>query len=118
DRVPAFAGGFGAAAFTPETVRLRLRFATATPDTTLRPPSSGVAAPRVARRAKRGGPGRTRTCNQTVMSGRLSIAFVDFTGFPVGFVCVRCVPVRPFLVRNWSGAEEGGLKRRTMLASL
>jgi hypothetical protein len=26
--------------------------------------------------------------------------------------------VRPFLVRNWSGAEEGGLKRRTMLASL
>src|SRR4051794_33564833 len=28
-----------------------------------------AAAPRVARRAKRGGPGRTRTCNQTVMSG-------------------------------------------------
>ena len=77
-----------------------------------------VAAPREAQRAKRGGPGRTRTCNQTVMSGRLSIAFVDFTGFPVGFVCVRRVSVRPFLVRNWSGAEEGGLKRRTMLASL
>ena len=30
-----------------------------------------AAAPRVAQRAKRGGPGRTRTCNQTVMSGRL-----------------------------------------------
>ena len=35
------------------------------------PPGLRVAAPRVARRAKRGGPGRTRTCNQTVMSGRL-----------------------------------------------
>jgi hypothetical protein len=28
-----------------------------------------------------GGPGRTRTCNQTVMSGRISICFVDLLGF-------------------------------------
>ena len=25
-----------------------------------------------------GGPGRTRTCNQTVMSGRIDLSFVDF----------------------------------------
>ncbi len=30
-----------------------------------------LAAPHEAEKAKRGGPGRTRTCNQTVMSGRL-----------------------------------------------
>ncbi len=81
----------------------------------MRPPSPKWATawqPSLASRAKAGGPGRTRTCNQTVMSGRLSIAFVDFTGFPVGFVCVRCVSVRAFLVRNWCGVEEGGLKRR------
>jgi len=62
-------------------VRLRFRCAQATPDTTLRPSGSHVAAPRVARRAKRGGPGRTRTCNQTVMSGGISIRFVDFPVF-------------------------------------
>ena len=28
-----------------------------------------------------GGPGRTRTCNQTVMSGRISVSFVDFPVF-------------------------------------
>src|SRR5438445_13460756 len=42
-----------------------------------------VAAPRLARRAKRGGPGRTRTCNQTAMSAgfyreiRAKSAFLD-----------------------------------------
>ena len=42
---------------------------------------SRVAVPRVARRAKRGGPGRTRTCNQTVMSGRIHLGFVGFIAF-------------------------------------
>src|SRR5215472_8072908 len=69
-RKPAFAFGSGAAAslasrqsvFAFAALQLRrTRF-------TLR---ACVAAPRVSRRAKRGGPGRTRTCNQTVMSGRL-----------------------------------------------
>ena len=61
------------------------------------------AAPRVARRAKRGGPGRTRTCNQTVMSGRKSTGFVDFAVFLFAFDRVRCVSTRLFLVRNWCG---------------
>jgi hypothetical protein len=50
-----------------------------------------------------GGPGRTRTCNQTVMSGRISISFVDFPAFSFEFDRVRCVLVRSFLVRNWCG---------------
>ena len=36
-----------------------------------------------------GGPGRTRTCNQTVMSGRISVTFVDLPAFcssPIAFV--------------------------------
>ena len=48
------------------------------------------------------GPGRTRTCNQTVMSGRISIRFVDFAAILFGFsrlVVARsgrfwCEPVR------------------------
>src|SRR6187551_995252 len=59
--------------------------------------------PRVARRAKRGGPGRTRTCNQTVKSGRKSTGFVDFAVFLFAFDRVRCVSTRLFLVRNWCG---------------
>jgi hypothetical protein len=38
----------------------------------------GLAQPKLAKRAKAGGPGRTRTCNQTVMSAGISIGFVDF----------------------------------------
>jgi hypothetical protein len=53
-----------------------------------------------------GGPGRTRTCNQTVMSGRLSISFVDFAAFLFDFDRVRYVLMRLFLVRNWCGASE------------
>ena len=41
----------------------------------------GLAEPKPAMRAKAGGPGRTRTCNQTVMSGGTSIRFVDFPVF-------------------------------------
>src|SRR6266478_5381815 len=47
--------------------------------------------------------GRTRTCNQTVMSGQLKIAFVDFPAFSseCDRVCWRSM--RSFLVRNWCG---------------
>jgi hypothetical protein len=81
-----------------QPVRLRFHCIQATPDT-LRP----LAAPRVARRAKRGGPGRTRTCNQTVMSGRISISFVDFATFSFDFARVCCDWLTSFLVRNWCG---------------
>src|SRR5262249_19898825 len=50
-----------------------------------------------------GGPGRTRTCNQTVMSGRISISFVDFAVFLFDFDRVRYVLMRLLLVRNWCG---------------
>src|ERR1700760_892525 len=52
-----------------------------------------------------GGPGRTRTCNQTVMSGRISIGFVDFTAFLFDFDTVRCTSMASFLVRNWCGTR-------------
>ncbi|CCD94893.1 hypothetical protein BRAO375_3780008 [Bradyrhizobium sp. ORS 375] len=50
-----------------------------------------------------GGPGRTRTCNQTVMSGRISISFVDFPAFSYDFKAFRIVSFTSFLVRNWCG---------------
>ena len=50
-----------------------------------------------------GGPGRTRTCNQTVMSGRISISLVEFAGFLVDFDRVSFRFVLVFLVRNWCG---------------
>jgi hypothetical protein len=52
-----------------------------------------------------GGPGRTRTCNQTVMSGRILIGFVDFAAVLLDFELVRCVLMRLFLVRNWCGLQ-------------
>ncbi|SFJ35603.1 hypothetical protein SAMN05216525_12324 [Bradyrhizobium sp. Gha] len=83
----------------------------------LRPLGSGAAAfarfasdvqhrlawPKLAKRAKAGGPGRTRTCNQTVMSGRLSTSLVDFAAFSLEFDCVRRGLFTSFLVRNWCG---------------
>jgi hypothetical protein len=62
-----------------------------------------VAAPRVARRAKRGGPGRTRTCNQTIMSDGILIGFADFPAFLFDFDRVRWALLRLYLVRNWCG---------------
>jgi len=56
-----------------------------------------------AGQAKRGGPGRTRTCNQTVMSGRISTTFVDFLAVLFDFDGVRCTSIVSFLVRNWCG---------------
>jgi hypothetical protein len=50
-----------------------------------------------------GGPDRTRTCNQTVMSGRIAISFVDFAAFSFDLDRVRCASFTPFLVRNWCG---------------
>jgi hypothetical protein len=47
--------------------------------------------------------GATRTCNQTVMSGRISISFVDFSVFLFGFDRVCFGSFRLFLVRNWCG---------------
>jgi hypothetical protein len=52
-----------------------------------------------------GGPGRTRTCNQTVMSGRISTRFVDFPWFLFDFDRVCFGLFRVFLVRNWCGDE-------------
>jgi len=52
-----------------------------------------------------GGPGRTRTCNQTVMSGWILICFVDFRAFLFEFDRVHCVLTRSFLVRNWCGVR-------------
>jgi hypothetical protein len=47
--------------------------------------------------------GRTRACNQTVLSGSTSIAVVDFTAFSFGFDRVRSGSFGLFLVRNWCG---------------
>ena len=47
-----------------------------------------------------GDPGRTRTCNQTVMSGGIAIAFIDLVVFSFEFGWVRCVSFGSFLVRN------------------
>src|SRR6266705_4226151 len=51
------------------TARLRQE---ASPGTTLRPSGSGVAAPRVARRAKRGGARRDRTADLVIANDALS----------------------------------------------
>jgi hypothetical protein len=52
-----------------------------------------------------GGPGRTRTCNQTVMSGKIVIGPDDFAAFSSQIERIRCVLVRSFLVRNWRGTR-------------
>jgi hypothetical protein len=52
-----------------------------------------------------GGPGRTRTCNQTVMSDGRSSSFVDLTVGSSAFDRVCCVSVTSFLVRNWCGCR-------------
>jgi hypothetical protein len=43
-----------------------------------------LAEPKLAKRAKAGGPGSTRNCNQTVMSGRITVGFADFPAFSFG----------------------------------
>jgi hypothetical protein len=50
-----------------------------------------------------GGPGRTRTCNQTVMSDGITIGFVDVAVFLPQSDRARCASVGSFLVRNWCG---------------
>src|ERR1700730_6444202 len=45
-------------------------------------------------------PGRTRTCNHTVMSGRTKDAIVDSAAFSLAFDRVHCALVRSFLVQN------------------
>jgi hypothetical protein len=69
-------------------------------------PMASARQPSLASRAKAGGPGRTRTCNQTVMSGRRSIGSVDFAEFSICFDRVRCVLFASFLVRNWCGSAD------------
>jgi hypothetical protein len=51
--------------------------------------------------------------NQTVMSGRISIAFVDFAEFWYSFGSIRCVSIASFLVRNWCGVQEAKIERHT-----
>jgi hypothetical protein len=55
--------------------------------------------------ASSGGPGRTRTCNQTVMSGGIMVGFVDFVVFLVKFDRIRCGSRGLLLVRNWCGSS-------------
>jgi hypothetical protein len=50
-----------------------------------------------------GGPGRTRTSNQTVMSGGIKVAAVDFPAHLAEVERVCSVSLRSFLVRNWCG---------------
>jgi hypothetical protein len=45
----------------------------------------------------------TRSCAQTVMSGGISIRFVDFAALSFDFDVVRFILARAFLVRNWCG---------------
>ncbi len=52
----------------------------------------------------RGGPGRTRTCNQTVMSGGTKAAAVDFPSLLQESGRVHFVSYGSFLVRNWCGS--------------
>ena len=71
--------------------------------------SGAVVAPRPTKTNQDtdilGGPGRTRTCNQTVMSGGISIGFVDFAALLFDFDCVRCISIGLFLERNWCGPK-------------
>ena len=50
-----------------------------------------------------GGPGRTRTCNQTVMSDRENHVGVDFHTFSYRFDRVHRRLSSSFLGRNWGG---------------
>jgi hypothetical protein len=62
------------------------------------------------------GPGRTRTCNQTVMSGRITIGFVDFLAFSFEDDRVRCAPVSgiveppPLMMARRLDIAERGMK--------
>ena len=53
-----------------------------------------------------GGPGRTRTSNQTVMSGGIKVAAVDFPEHLAEVERVCSVSLRSFLVRNWCGNRQ------------
>jgi hypothetical protein len=52
------------------------------------------------------------------MSGRISIAFVDFAVFSYSFGSIRCVSIASFLVRNWCGVQEARIKRQTAALDL
>ena len=57
--------------------------------------------------------GRTRSCNQPVLSGRITKTIIDLAGFSFLFDRVRCGLVRSFLVRNWCGGM-GDPNRRSV----
>ena len=52
------------------------------------------------------GPGGTRTSNQTVMSGGIRVAAVDFPAHLAEVERVCSVSLRSFLVRNWCGNRQ------------
>src|SRR5271165_1736296 len=56
-------------------------------------------------------PPDARTCNQAVMSGSISISFVDFAVLSFVFDRVRCASMRSILVQNWCG---GSIRVRTI----
>ena len=66
-------------------------------------PKASAGSLALASRVRASGPGRTRTCNQTVKSGRITVAIVYFPAFSSVIDRVRCVLFRSFLVRNWCG---------------
>jgi hypothetical protein len=78
-----------------------------------RPPSPKWASarqPSLASRAKAGGPGRTRTCNQTVMSGLDQQNALVFSGF---FTSIICDLLRSFtFMRDPTGTPTGPEEQR------
>ena len=72
------------------------------------PKRASARQPSLASRAKAGGPGRTRTCNQTVMSGSADYSIVDFLQLLAAINCIRSRSDRSFLVRNWCGSSRRG----------
>jgi len=85
------------------TLLADVRFGNVAPTTALKLVSA--RQPSHASRAKAGEPGRTRTCNQTVMSGSKSVGFIDFAVFSFAFDRVCCALLRSFLVQNWCGTH-------------
>ncbi len=65
------------------------------------PTSTELAAP--MQPSSKGAASNIRTCNQCVMSGKLSIGFIDFATLSFEFDRVPRGLFTSFLVRNWCG---------------
>jgi hypothetical protein len=56
-------------------------------------------------------------CNETVMSGRISISFFVITAISSAFDRVQCDLMASFLVRNWCGCPFRSADARSPLAA-